>query len=254
MKVEFFDDVSGATREGRVTIEHVDGWLDVLDLDAEAREQRRGRVVAADGTLVLFQVVALHRSAREMAKAKHVADVLTPPPPAVTDSGIVVPEELMRDVPEPVYDDPLPDLAGEIKRRVGIISAVRLFGKPQDVIKDNKTEGIKIRCPYTAHNDANPSAWVNTEKNTWYCGVCQVGGDVIDFYAARKHGFKPADFHHGSEFSEMVKELGAEVGLSVVRRNGKLEIEDEEAPLPSPLPDAPGGRGGVAPPGASPLR
>lgn len=258
----FFDDVSRAFREGSVTDDHVVAWLDILELKGDQRQVRWFSLHGGpDGALVQFQVVALHRTAREeyfnqraaglLATPESPAAAPTPPvtPTATTDSGITVPTTLLRDVPEPVYDEPLPDLAGAIKARLGIIAAVRMFGKKQDRIRDTTTEGVKVRCPYNDHNDSNPSAWVNTEKNTWYCGVCTVGGDVIDFYAARKHGLRPADFHRSTRFSEVVKEMGSEMGLAVVRKGRSFVIEDEEAPLPSPLPDAP--VGDVAPPARS---
>lgn len=242
----YFDDVSRAFRDGQITDEHVNGWMDELDLETEAREARWNSVHGADGALVQFQVVALHRSAKDEAQRKRMA--AEPPPPSGPGSPVSsvplpttpVPEELMRDVPEPVYDEPLPDLAAEIKKRLGIIAAVRMFGKAQDRIRDTRTEGIKVRCPFHSHTDNDPSAWCNTEKNAWYCGVCGVGGDVIDFYAARKHGLRPDDYHRSPRFNEIVRELGAEIGLSVVRRGKTYEIEDERAPLPSPLPDASG--------------
>lgn len=261
----FFDDVSNAFRAGEITGDHIAGWLDVLGLDGEQREARWSNLHGGPGgTLVQFQVVALHRTAREEHFNQRAAGLLatsdpspspstTPTTPvgpvATTDSGIAVPAPLLRDVPEPVYDEPLPNLAGAIKARLGIIAAVRMFGKTQDRIRDTFTEGVKVRCPYKDHNDSHPSAWVNTEKNTWFCGVCTVGGDVIDFFAARRHSLKPTDFHRSTRFSEVVKEMGAEMGLAVVRKGRSFVIEDEEAPLPSPLPDAP--VGDVAPPARS---
>jgi hypothetical protein len=41
-----------------------------------------------------------------------------------------------------------------------------------------------FRCP--EHDDATPSAHWNTQKHTWYCQVCQVGGGALDL--ARRLG------------------------------------------------------------------
>lgn len=239
----FFDNVINAVNDNLVTDEVVNEWLDVMELSGAERDQRWSALHQPDGTLVKFQVVAVHRAAKEADRERRAGapsaagDGYAATSPAAEPSPAV--EFPAEDIPEPVYDEPLPDLAGEIKKRLGIITAVRLFGKHQATIRDTRTEGVKVRCPFPAHNDEHPSAWVNTEKNTWYCGACRVGGDVIDFYAARRRGLRPADFHHSSEFSEVVKELGEELGLSVVRRGSTFEIEDEGATLPSPLPDAP---------------
>lgn len=240
----FFDNVIAAVDQGLVTDEQVNHWLDVMGLEGEAREAKWSAVHSADGSLIKFQIVALHRAAKtaDVTRRAAAASVAAAP-----KDDIVVPDEFLKDVPEPVYENPLPDLAGEIKRRLGIIAAVRMFGKPQAKIKDHRTEGVKVRCPFPSHNDENPSAWVNTEKNTWYCGVCTCGGDVIDFFAARRRGFRPSDFHKSKDFSEVVKEMGEEMGLHVVKRGGAFEIEDDGAVLPSPLPDAPGGEDAVAP-------
>lgn len=230
MKVVFFPNVSAALKAGEITKEVIDGWLDLVygSGESEERTSRISRLYNGE-ELVQFQVIGLAKAARE-------ASVMNPQPAPATAP---IPEEFVRDIPEPVYENPLPDMAGEIKRRLGIIAAVRMFGKPQEHIRDSRAEGVKIRCPFPDHTDYNPSAWVNTDKGVWTCGKCQVGGDVIDFYAAAKHGLRPQDFHAGSSFSEMVKELGAELGLSTVKTGEGWAIHKEGDPWPSPLPDGP---------------
>ncbi len=234
----FFENVSRAHAEGLVTPEVVESWLEVVFGADETPEKtaKRAAVVKPDGSVVLFQVSALHRAAKEEAEDR--ANRAPSSPPAPEAALPPVPEELLVDVPEPVYDSPLPDLAGEIKQRLGIIAAVRKWGKPQDRIRDTRTEGIKVRCPFPSHNDENPSAWVNTDKNVWNCGKCNIGGDVIDFYAARKGRSVPG-FHTDGSFHELVNEMGGELGLSVVKRGNAWELEEEGKEWPSPLPDRP---------------
>jgi len=229
--VEFFDNIPTAVGEGLVTTAHIETWLDLVGLEGDERVAKVQKTIREDGTLVQFQVVSLHRMAHDAWMNQRAAALV-----AVDEAPI--PEEYLKDVPEPVYDEPLPDMAGEIKKRLGIIAAVRKFGKPQDRIKDNRTEGVKVRCPFDSHNDADPSAWCNTEKGTWYCGRCEVGGDVIDFFAARQ-GYDPKTFHKNGDFSEVVKRMGAELGLSVQKRSGTFELVDDNEEWPSPLPDAP---------------
>ena len=230
-EVEFFDNVPAALSEGKITQEHVRTWIGLVGMTDEEAEKKLSKTIAADGSIVQFQVVSLHRQARD-AWLNQRAAVL------VEKEDEPIPEEFVKDIPEAVYDEPLPDMAGEIKKRLGIIAAVRKFGKPQDRIKDHRTEGIKVRCPLPSHNDADPSAWCNTEKNTWYCGKCEVGGDVIDFYAARQ-GHDPKSFHKNGDFPDVVKRMGSELGLSVQKRNGSFELVDDAEDWPSPLPDAP---------------
>lgn len=230
--MRFFDDIGAAFRGGEITDVDVSEWATFLyDDDAELGAKIK-QCYNATGDMVQFQIVTLHKMAQDKQKKE--------PPPAAKLSEIPVPAELMRDVPEPVYDEPLPDMAAEIKSRLGIIAAVRKFGKAQDHIRERSVEGIKVRCPMTDHNDYDPSAWCNTEKNTWYCGKCMVGGDVIDFYAARQ-GHDPKKFHSNGQFPDVVKEMGAELGLSV-RRNkssGTYELVEDGEDWPSPLPDRP---------------
>jgi hypothetical protein len=54
-------------------------------------------------------------------------------------------------------------------------------------------------CPIPGHADANPSAWVNTEKNVWYCGRCSQGGDVYDL-AAFHFGMPVPGYKEGGKF------------------------------------------------------
>lgn len=51
------------------------------------------------------------------------------------------------------------------------------------VTAGHKRESIKCSCPNPAHPDKNPSAWMNRDKSTWYCGGCAEGGDVWDLAA-----------------------------------------------------------------------
>jgi len=232
----FFPNVSDAYKSGLVTPEMVDEWIAlVYGDDPEAAATKRAATIKDDGTIVQFQVVSIHRLAKEAAEAATIELVeAVAEPVARTD----IPEELKADIPEMEASEALPDIAGAIKSRVGIISAVRKWGKPQDRIRDARTEGVKVRCPFHDHVDYRPSAWVNTEKNTWYCGKCSVGGDVIDFFVARRYGLKPVDFHRSSDFHTVVREMGEELGLSVRKSPvGGWEMVEEGVELPSPLVD-----------------
>lgn len=207
-----FEDFVRRFDEGEVDEAHIDALLEILyPDDLNARAEHRGRVVR-EGQLVKFQAVGLNKRAEAAWQAQRVAEVAkaSAPPEPITD----LPPEFEADIPDEVYEHE--DYVPQIKSRVGIVQAVRTWGKPQTRIKDNRTEGVKVRCPFSHHVDNRPSAWVNTAKNTWYCGKCMVGGDVIDFYAAAKYDLEPSAFHRDKQFGQIVGEMADELGIRIV--------------------------------------
>lgn len=42
-----------------------------------------------------------------------------------------------------------------------------------------------VSCPRPDHLDKIPSAWLNSENNTWFCGACDIGGDIMDLAGIR---------------------------------------------------------------------
>ena len=202
-----FDDLVPRFDAGEVTEAVIDELLLILHPDdATARRERKDRVMP-DGEMVKYQVVALNKQAQAAEQQRQNQ-------PESRPEAIEVPEQFQDDIPDEVYEGP--DYVSEIKQRVGIIQAVRTWGKPQARIKDNRTEGVKVRCPFSDHVDHDPSAWVNTSKQTWYCGKCTIGGDVIDFYAAARHDLQPTQFHRSPEFSRIIKEMADELGITIV--------------------------------------
>lgn len=225
--MQFFDDFGQAFKNGLVTPDLVREWC-LAAYDDQANALAKIQHCGVETGLVQFQCASVHMLAKSRAATTAAAPLINETP---------LPAELLRDVPDAVYDEPLPDLAGEIKKRLGIIACVRKFGKPQDRINERNTEGVKVRCPFNDHTDHHPSAWVNTVKNTWYCGKCMTGGDVIDFYAVRQN-YNAKTFHKDGSFSEVVKAMGAELGLAVIKSSsGGFMISDDEDEWPSPLPD-----------------
>ena len=205
-----FDNIVKRFDAGEVSEQDIDHLLEIVyPDDLTARQERKDRVMP-EGVMTKFQVVGLNKQASEIDNGR------VPPPaqPQPTPTETAVPDNLAKDVPDEVYDHP--DYVPEIKQRVGIIQAVRTWGKPQAAIKDSRSEGVKVRCPFSHHVDNRPSAWVNTQKQTFYCGKCEVGGDVIDFYAAAKHDLEPKQFHQSSEFARIVQEMADELGISIV--------------------------------------
>lgn len=202
-----FEDLVSRFDSGEITEAVIDELLTILHPDdAEARQERKERVMPG-GEMVKFQVVGLNKQAQQAYQQRLNQ-------PESKPEVIEVPDQFQDDIPDEVYDGP--NYVDEIKSRVGIIQAVRTWGKPQTRIKDQRVEGVKVRCPYSDHVDNDPSAWVNTSKQTWYCGKCTLGGDVIDFYAAAKYDLDPRQYHRTPEFARIVQEMADELGISIV--------------------------------------
>jgi hypothetical protein len=115
---------------------------------------------------------------------------------------------------------------------IDIIDAYRRWcGKSTVDTQRRRTEGIKISCPKPSHPDKDPSAWINTDKQVWFCGGCQEGGDVYDI-AAYHFGYPVPGYKDGEQFHHLRKEMAESYGYSFIRPPGsKTEI------LVGPEPD-----------------
>lgn len=129
-------------------------------------------------------------------------------------------------------DDLIPDLEGtstppgsnpDMDRAIesiGIVDAYRNWcGKSSPSRADARTEGIKVSCPIPTHPDRDPSAWLNTEKDTWFCGSCSVGGDAYDI-AAYHFGFPVPGYKEGGKFHELREKMASSFGYTFVTAPG----------------------------------
>lgn len=100
---------------------------------------------------------------------------------------------------------------------IGILQGyTRWVGKqPLPSPLPGQVESILCRCPVPGHNDANPSAWINTQKNTWYCAACEQGGDTWDL-AAMKYGVQD-NYKVGKGFHDLRRLIGGEFGWEFIR-------------------------------------
>lgn len=80
----------------------------------------------------------------------------------------------------------------------------------------SKRESVMISCPIPGHVDRNPSAWINLDKQTWFCGACDQGGDKIDI-AAYHFGFPVPGYKEGKSFPELRKRIAEDSGLIIKR-------------------------------------
>ena len=76
-------------------------------------------------------------------------------------------------------------------------------------------EGIKVSCVKPGHRDSDPSAWLNLDKKTWFCGGCQEGGDVYDI-AAYHFGFPVPGYKTGAAFHELRRAMAGDFGYTFV--------------------------------------
>lgn len=115
----------------------------------------------------------------------------------------------------------------------------RWIGKEVDEKTTKQKEGVKVSCPEPTHRDAHPSAWLNTENKTWFCGGCQEGGDLFDL-AAIHFGFDRPGYKEGSNFPELRKAMAESFGFKVKVVAGTemvwKEQEEESTPTPEPAP------------------
>lgn len=117
----------------------------------------------------------------------------------------------------------------DVISRIDIVDGYRRWcAKMVPEIRAGQTEGIKISCPIPGHRDSNPSAWINTEKQTWFCGTCQQGGDVMDI-AAFHFNYPVPGYKEGARFHELRRDMAKSMGWSFIKPPGAK----------SPIPVAP---------------
>lgn len=115
---------------------------------------------------------------------------------------------------------------------IDILDAYRRWiGKEVDEKTTSQTEGIKVSCPNPGHRDSHPSAWVNSDKKTWFCGGCQEGGDIYDL-GAIKFGFSRPEYKDGKTFHELRREMAEAYGLRTKKVAGE-EVAWVEEPADS---------------------
>jgi hypothetical protein len=108
----------------------------------------------------------------------------------------------------------------------------------------NRTESIMISCPKPDHRDRTPSAWINTEKQTWFCGTCNEGGDKLDI-AAYHFGFPVPGYKEGKDFPTLLRKIAEDKGYYVEKTPGgaaylkqaEIEHEPDDAAIPVGVTD-----------------
>lgn len=158
---------------------------------------------------------ALELQAKTYAERSATVEQPVQPPPLPVFNPILIP-----DIDSPSErteeDRELDRILGD----VDIVTAyTRWCGKMQPKVSPGRTESIMISCPKPEHADKNPSAWLNTDKQTWYCGGCQEGGDSYDI-AAMRHGFPVPGYKAGAMFHKLRRTMAEDLGYTFNSKSG----------------------------------
>ncbi len=98
---------------------------------------------------------------------------------------------------------------------MGIIFAYTTWCKKMTPkVASGQRESIMISCPNPAHPDTNPSAWINKDKDTYFCSGCQQGGDSWDI-AAYHFGFPVPGYKQDPlMFRQLREKMGNDLGFT----------------------------------------
>lgn len=126
----------------------------------------------------------------------------------------------------------------ELLDGLSVLDAYNMWCRKSTPKPGSRTEGIKVSCPIPSHPDKDPSAWLNTKKNIWFCGGCDIGGDSYDI-AAYHFNYPVPGYKDGKFFGQLRAEMAAALGYRVLSAPGVevgyFESTEEEASTPAPV-------------------
>ena len=97
----------------------------------------------------------------------------------------------------------------DVKSRLDLIEVVSGY-----VALQRSGRAYKANCPF--HQERTPSFYVSPERQTWQCfGACATGGDVFSFIMRAEN----------LEFSEALKRLAQQAGVTLPSRERRSEVE-----------------------------
>jgi hypothetical protein len=146
-----------------------------------------------------------------LAKLKEERAAKKPKPAPAVDADLI---------PEAQYEETEEDV--DLDRFIKNLDIVDVYNKWAGKTKcrpGNKRESIKVSCPNPAHPDKNPSAWLNRDKNVWYCSGCDEGGDVYEI-AAWYFGYQVPGYKEGSSFHKLREDMAVGYGYSFLSAPG----------------------------------
>lgn len=171
-------------------------------------------------------------------RARKQASQAPPPPVQQPPSQQWSPDVLLPDLGGPTLSDEEKELDAFVDR-IDIIAAYRRWcGKMDPGTAGNRTEGIKISCPNPAHPDNDPSAWINTDKQVYYCGGCDFGGDAHDI-AAFHYGYPVPGYKEGESFHKLRQQMAEDFGFRSKKVAGGTITWVEPTPAATPIESNP---------------
>lgn len=142
-------------------------------------------------------------------------------------------------IPYEIYDKDTSDL--ELDRAINSIDIldayVKWCGKMSPRVGKGQRENIMVSCPKPDHADKNPSAWINLDKQTWFCGTCQEGGDAYDI-AAYGTGYPVPGYKDGATFHQLRRRMAEDFGYTFHEVPGGVTYISPPAD-PTPAPPTP---------------
>ena len=143
------------------------------------------------------------------------------------------PEEQQQFSQEDIPDlgDPGYSVDEELEKAIASIGILEAYtkwcGKSQPKPRQGQVESIKVSCPMPGHADKDPSAWINTDKNTWYCGRCDEGGDTYDL-AAIHFSYPRPGYKDGELFHKLRTQMAEDFGYVVKKvPGGQIVYKDD---------------------------
>ena len=122
--------------------------------------------------------------------------------------------------------------------QLDVLTAYNRYCRKMIPVVGGKREGIMISCPKPDHADKNPSAWMNLDSDTWFCGGCQEGGDQYDI-AAFSFGYDKTSYKEGKEWGSFRKRLAEDLGLVTEFIPGVGVVAPEVIPEAEAAPSPP---------------
>lgn len=180
----------------------------------------------------------------KLAELRAKKGTAPPPPVAQPPATPSAPEQQWS------QSDLLPDLGGpqlsdaekELDAFVDSIDIIDAYNKwcgKMTPDAKGKRESIMISCPNPSHPDKDPSAWINLDKQTWFCGGCQEGGDAHDI-AALNLGYPWPGYKDGETFHKLREQMAESFGFRIKKvSGGTITWVEQPAETPPPHSEPP---------------